>query len=85
MNHKNTLPRLKKIEGQIRGISKMIENEKYCIDILHQISAVKGALHKVELMILKKHIEGCVTNAIKGGNAEEKIEELIKTLEKFGK
>ena len=85
MDHKNTLPRLKKIEGQIRGISRMIEDEKYCIDILHQISAVKGALHKVEMMILRKHIEGCVANAIKEGGAQEKIDELMKTLEKFSK
>lgn len=85
MNHKETLPRLKKVEGQIRGIMKMIDDEKYCIDILNQISAVKGALHKAEMMILKNHINGCIATAIKGENAEEKIDELMKTLDKFSK
>lgn len=85
MDHKETLPRLKKIEGQVRGIMKMIEDEKYCIDILNQISAVKGALHKAEMMILKNHINGCVTTAIKSENADDKIDELMKTLDKFSK
>lgn len=85
MNHKEILPRLKKIEGQVKGIMKMIDKEKYCIDIINQISAVKGALHKAEMIILKNHINGCITNAIKEKDAEEKIEELMKTIDKFSK
>lgn len=85
MNHKEILPRLKKIEGQVKGIMKMIDEEKYCIDIINQISAVKGALHKAEMIILKNHINGCITNAIKEKDAEEKIEELMKTIDKFSK
>ena len=61
---KNALIRLKKIEGQIRGISRMIEDEKYCIDIINQITAAEKALDGVSKIIMKRHIESCMTNAI---------------------
>lgn len=81
--HTDTLSRLKKIEGQVRGIIRMIEEEKYCIDIVNQISAVKGGLDKVSLMILKNHMNSCLTYAIKkSDHAEEKIDEVIKTIER---
>lgn len=82
MKHIDTLPRLKKIEGQVRGIIRMVEKGDYCIDIVNQISAVRGALDKVSMMILKSHIKSCVTDAIKSKNADEKIKELISTLDK---
>lgn len=78
--------RLKRAEGQIRGIRKMVDEDKYCIDILNQISAVKGALKKVELKILEGHTRGCLTNALLNGSEEytdEMINELIKTIEKM--
>jgi DNA-binding FrmR family transcriptional regulator len=63
----------------------MVEDDKYCIDIINQISAVKGALNKVALIILQNHVESCVTEAVKNEDSEEKIEELIETIQKFVK
>ena len=81
---KESLNRMKKIEGQIRGVSKMIEGEKYCVDILNQIAAVKSALDGVARKILKRHLESCVTEAILKRQADEKIEELMNTIFKYG-
>ena len=70
------LARLKRIEGQTRGIHRMIDENAYCIDILTQISAVNAALKGVALGLLDDHLEHCVANAIKGGQeAEDKIKE----------
>lgn len=70
------LARLKRIEGQTRGIHRMIDENAYCIDILTQISAVNAALKGVALGLLDDHLEHCVANAIKGGKeAEDKIKE----------
>jgi DNA-binding FrmR family transcriptional regulator len=77
--------RLRRIEGQVRGIQRMIEEERYCIDILTQLQAVRAALRKVEDEVLKDHVEHCVHNAIRGGNAAdqiEKVDELFRVLEK---
>jgi len=81
---KESLNRMKKLEGQIRGVSKMIDEEKYCVDILNQISAVKSALDGVARKILKRHVESCVADAILKGQADEKIEELMNTIFKYG-
>ena len=77
--------RLRRIEGQVRGIERMIDEERYCIDILTQLQAVRAALKKVEDEVLKDHVAHCVQDAIRGGKAEEqveKIEELLRVLEK---
>ncbi|MBW1839130.1 MAG: metal-sensitive transcriptional regulator [Deltaproteobacteria bacterium] len=79
-----SVERLKKIEGQVRGVAKMVENEKYCINIINQIAAAKNALDGVARIIMKKHVESCVTQAILEGRAEEKIEELIAAVYKHG-
>lgn len=78
------LRRLKNIEGQVRGIHRMIEEEKYCVDILTQISAARAALNGVGMIVLRRHIETCVANAIKAGGAEraEIIDELMNILSK---
>ena len=81
----NALTRLKKIEGQIRGIQKMIENEGYCIDVINQITAAEKALNRVSLAVMKGHLETCVSDAIQSGNSSEKIDELIDTLYRFTK
>ena len=82
-NHKDQLPSLRRIEGQIRGITKMIEDEKYCIDILDQIKAVKNALATVEGRVLKTHLKACVKDALSSDqNFDEKVEELLKTLKR---
>ena len=75
--------RLKKIEGQIRGISRMIDEKQYCIDILTQIAAANSALSNVAKLVLKNHVETCVSDAIKSGKEDEKIEELMNIIFKF--
>ncbi len=67
---------LRRIEGQVRGVQRMVEDRKYCIDILNQINAVKGALARVEERILKKHFQHCVTEAVQGTSEKEKQEKL---------
>mgnify|MGYP003519347836 CR=1 FL=1 len=77
--------RLKRIEGQVRGISRMIEDGRYCIDVLTQLQAVRAALVKVETQMLKDHLGHCIEDAIVSGNANEqrkKAGELIELLER---
>ncbi len=76
--------RLKIIEGQVKGIQRMVEEEKYCIDIVNQISAVKSALNNVGKLILRRHIDNCVANAIRndGENSREIIDELMQIFAK---
>ena len=77
--------RLNRIAGQVRGVAQMVEDDRYCIDILNQIAAVKSALAKVESQVLKDHAACCVTEAIASGDASEqreKFEELIDLLER---
>lgn len=79
------LNRLNRIEGQVRGVSQMIANDRYCIDVLHQVQAVKAALSKAENEILKDHAASCVSEAIASGDAAEqrvKFNELIDLFEK---
>ena len=82
---KDTLRRLRKIEGQVKGIQRMVEQRKYCIDIINQITAVRRALEGVSLGVMKRHIESCVTEAIKQDRPRQKIEELMETIYKFVK
>jgi DNA-binding FrmR family transcriptional regulator len=72
--------RLQRIEGQVRGIARMVEDDRYCIDIVTQIAAVRAALRRVEEEILRDHVSHCVEHAIASGNKAEqrrKIEELM--------
>ena len=80
-DHADQLTRLTRIEGQVRGIRKMVEEKRYCVDIATQIKAVKAALTKVELGVLEKHIHHCVKDAVASGEPEEidgKIEEIVR-------
>jgi len=79
-SHEDNLVALRRIEGQVRGVQKMIETRKYCIDILHQIYAIKGALGRVEEKILEKHFQNCVTKAVRGRSAKEKQQKLDEIL-----
>ena len=82
----DAIKRLNKIEGQVRGIGKMISDDRYCIDILNQIQAIKSALSKVENAILKDHSKTCVASAIASGDEEEqrrKFNELVDLIAKF--
>lgn len=77
--------RLKRIEGQVRGIQKMIEEDRYCVDILIQISAIESALKQVGFSVTERHMNHCVSDAIKKGEGAESINELMKVLRQFGK
>lgn len=77
------LKRLNRIEGQVRGIAKMIENDRYCVDVLTQVSAIKSALDAVGMQILEDHTKGCVQNAVKSGNGEQEIAKLLDIVRKF--
>ena len=82
-DHTSSLLALRRIEGQVRGIQKMIQARKYCIDILTQIQAVKGAIGQVEEKILERHFRHCVTTAVEGTSKkekEQKLEEIFKLI-----
>lgn len=79
------LNRLKRVEGQVRGIHQMVENDRYCVDILHQISAVQSAMNKVSLALLEDHTTHCVANAIKGQDGENAIKELMAVMKTMTK
>ena len=86
MKHENrkSLPRLSRIEGQVRGVARMIEEDRYCIDVLTQIRAIRAALDKVEQEVLSHHLDHCVTDAFIAGSERDrrtKIDELIKVLD----
>ena len=76
------ITRMKRIEGQTKGIQRMIDDNRYCIDIVQQLSSLSSAADEVALLILQSHIEGCVTDAIREQRGEEYIKELINTIRK---
>jgi DNA-binding FrmR family transcriptional regulator len=79
---------LKRIEGQIRGVQKMIEEERYCVDILTQLQSVVGAILRVEDKIFQKHLEGCVAKALRGKSELEKqrkLDEVMALINRFRK
>lgn len=83
--HHDELARLRRIEGQVRGLQRMIEEDRYCIDILTQIRSVTRALYKVSDSVLERHLHHCVAGALKSGDAaekEQKLQEVITVLER---
>jgi len=81
---RDLLNRLNRIEGQIRGIRNMVEEERYCVDILTQVSAVQAALNGFNKILLANHIKTCVTDSVRSGD-EEVVDELCKTIQKLMK
>ncbi len=79
VHHEEALRRLKSIEGHLRGIQRMLEEDAYCIDVLHQIQAVQAALHKVSVQILDEHLNACVVTAIRSEDPAER-ERVIKEI-----
>ncbi|MGA9288657.1 MAG: metal-sensing transcriptional repressor [Anaerobacillus sp.] len=77
--------RLKRIEGQIRGLQKMVVEDRYCVDVLVQLSAVQAALKKVGYTLLEHHTKTCVAQAVNEGEGEQHIEELMKVIQQFSK
>jgi DNA-binding FrmR family transcriptional regulator len=82
------IKRLARIEGQVRGITRMIEDDRYCIDILTQLGAVDTALEAVAIKVLEEHVQHCVAGALASGNekeANEKSRELLEAVQRFAK
>jgi len=75
---KKLINRLNRIEGQVRGLKKMIEEDTYCIDVIHQTSSVRSALRGLEDMLLEQHLSSCVVNQMKSGKEKKAVEEIIK-------
>jgi DNA-binding FrmR family transcriptional regulator len=83
-DHKDDVKaRLSRIEGQVRGIQRMVDEDRYCIDILTQVNAVKAAIDKVALSLLEDHVQHCVADAVKAGEGEEKLHELTTAVGRF--
>ena len=81
-----TLGRLRRIEGQVQGIQRMVEEDKVCVDILLQLAAVQGAVEQVRKLLLGQHLESCVVDAVRSGNArdrQKKMDELFDVLPRF--
>ena len=72
MQHEDALRRLKNVEGHIRGIERMVEEDTYCIDVINQIQAVQAALSKISTMILNEHLNSCLITAVRGENVDER-------------
>lgn len=83
MNNDNTLRRLKTIEGHLKGVIRMVEEDAYCIDVIRQIQAVEAALNKVSSQILENHLNSCVITAIQGDDASERERVLQEITEVF--
>lgn len=79
------LLRLRKIEGQIKGVHRMVDQEKYCIDVINQITAVRRALDQVSLAVMKRHMESCLSEAIRAREGTSKIDEFMETVYRFVK
>jgi CsoR family transcriptional regulator, copper-sensing transcriptional repressor len=77
--------RLRRIEGQVRGIHKMVEDDRYCMDVLTQVNATRAALESVALQLLADHTEHCVAEAIRSGTGSEKVRELNEAVERLVK
>ncbi len=81
----SALKRLKRIEGQVRGLARMVEDDRYCIDIVTQISAVRAALRRAEEEVLRDHVAHCVEGAIASGNAAEQRRKIAELMEVVGR
>ena len=77
------MDRLKKIEGQVRGLQRMIEEDRYCVDVLDQVAAVRAALNRVGLALLESHARGCMRAAARRGEGDQSVAELMEVLDKF--
>ena len=82
-NDQDIVKRLRRLEGQVTAIRKMQEDRRYCIDVLDQISAARAGLEATALLILQDHVNGCVRDAIEGGQGEEKAADLLEAVGRF--
>lgn len=80
--YRDLISRLNKIEGQVRGVKKMVEDDRYCIDIITQVAAINAALNSFNKLLLSEHIKSCVVEDVKAGN-DQMVDELCATLQKL--
>ena len=83
MKHENALRRLKTVEGHIRGVHRMIEEDAYCIDVIRQIQAVQSALNKISTIILQEHLNSCLITAVRGEDPNERERVLKEIIDVF--
>lgn len=81
-NREQLIRRVNRLEGQVRGIGRMIDEDRYCIDIVNQLSAIQAAARELSLQLLEGHVRHCVVDAVRAENADPKVKELIETLGK---
>ena len=79
------LMRLKRIEGQARGLAKMVQEDRYCIDVLQQIASLRAAADGVALILLRDHLDGCLRQAMETGHAPEKIDEVVEVVRRYSR
>lgn len=79
------LARLRKIEGQVRGVQRMLEDDRYCVDILVQLAAIRSAVGAVGHSLLETHVRGCVAGALRSGDGEGAVNELLEVFGKFAR
>ena len=79
------LKRCNRIEGQVRGIARMVENDRYCMDVITQLAAVRAALDAVALQLLDSHARGCMLTAVRSGRGDQAIDELMTVVGKFAR
>lgn len=84
-NKSTLLKRLNRIEGQARGVAKMVEEDRYCVDILTQIAAIQSALDALAMQLLASHTNGCVRSAIKSGDGDAAVDELMNLVKRFAR
>ena len=84
-SHPGIQTRLRRIEGQVRGVGRMVGERRYCVDIIQQLSAVRRAVDEVALKIMKGHINYCVSTSIRKREGPQKVDELIQTIRQFVK
>lgn len=82
---KSCLSRLRRLEGQVRGVARMVEEDRYCIDVITQVQAVRAALKRVEEEVLKDHVGHCVEHAIQSGDAKEQRQKIAELMDVLGK
>ena len=79
------LARLRKIEGQVRGVQRMVEDDRYCVDILVQLAAIRSAVGAVGQSLLESHVRGCVSSALKSGDGDGAVNELLDVFAQFSR
>jgi DNA-binding FrmR family transcriptional regulator len=82
---KEALERVRRMEGQVRGIARMVEQDAYCIDVLTQLQAISAACDALGLRLLDDHVRTCVTDAVRGGDGEDKLAELTAAVRRFAR